>query len=520
VRDQSPGEVNIVSNKRTQRTGKAAVAPPNSGPQDIHVPQDTDTGVQVIAQPGYSIRYFYLRSIDSQTPNGSGQDHISLRHDPGQVALAVCDGVGQSYHGGVAARELGPRLVNWLWRQAPQLAGDEAALRRSLQEFLDRLTSPISEALNAYQQEAALPQVHASTAGLLQEALEEVRASGSETTFSSGYLALPDKQFPKGLLVLAWLGDSPIRVWDAGGGQRRFPGDEFAEGQHWSSRHGLSGYAPHVYVGTLDDVGRLAVHSDGVRAARLSLDRPVEASELSTYVDRTRAAGPIDDVSFVELLLTPQAAQELAQPSLSQVQISAERIDVRWPAVPAAERYEVAVRVDKEWVERKATTATHWAWKIQDAWKTSALQVRSQRGQDVSPWSVIQLDRPPAPAPVVSPPGPRPPRRGWRRVGVVLALVAVIAALVAGVAIGRATCPECPELPTLEPGFCLTPVPCEPTKVPGAFWTTPPAASPAGPASLAVAPRLLSWAGASGVQTYTVGDREGVGLCGGTLPQP
>ena len=311
--DQSSSEVAILTTEQASPTRKALPRRSGTGPRNVRVRQDADTGVQVVTHPDLTIRYFYLRSLDSQKPNGVGQDHIALRHDQRHAAFALCDGVGQSYQGGVAARELGNRLVDWFWDQAPELAGDEVKLRESLRQYLDRLTTPISKALLAHQQETDLPQAHASTVGLLREAMEEVRAAGSETTFSAGYLALPGRRFPKGLLVLVWLGDSPIHVWGGNGNQRELLGDRFVEGKHWSSRHGLSGLVPNVYLGTLDDVFRVAVHSDGLDAARLGLDRTVDGAALGTYVDQAQAAGPVDDVSFIELILPPKASSSTAR---------------------------------------------------------------------------------------------------------------------------------------------------------------------------------------------------------------
>ena len=110
---------------------------PDSG--HIQLDQHGETPLNNLATPFGVIRYLYSRSADSVAQETSGQDYLAFRYDEERVTFALCDGVGQSFMGELAARFLGERLVDWLWKyEGPS---DPVAFGAAVRMFLNHLQS-------------------------------------------------------------------------------------------------------------------------------------------------------------------------------------------------------------------------------------------------------------------------------------------------------------------------------------------------------------------------------------------
>src|SRR5690349_24469105 len=79
------------------------------------LPQDRETPLKPLEVSFGTALALYNRSIDSIQANTIGQDYVVFRYGPTDLTFAVCDGVGQSFMGDLAARLLGDALVDWLW---------------------------------------------------------------------------------------------------------------------------------------------------------------------------------------------------------------------------------------------------------------------------------------------------------------------------------------------------------------------------------------------------------------------
>ncbi|HRO23607.1 MAG TPA: protein phosphatase 2C domain-containing protein [Promineifilum sp.] len=122
-------------------------------------------------------RYAYARAADSRRDDEPGQDYLAFRDGADHFVFAVCDGVGQSFYGDLAARLLGDALVDWL-ETGPPVADHPAALVDSLPAFLSALTATAAERVDQYPIPDGPP--------LLREVLLEKQARGSEAMFVCG----------------------------------------------------------------------------------------------------------------------------------------------------------------------------------------------------------------------------------------------------------------------------------------------------------------------------------------------
>src|SRR5690349_14118824 len=109
----------------------------------LRLPQLSETAPQLHERPRFSYRFLYYRSAEGQEHTEAGQDYLAIREHGHRLAFALCDGVGQSFYGDVAARHLGDALLDWLWQLPISHDGDR--IGAEMAAFLASLTPSASE---------------------------------------------------------------------------------------------------------------------------------------------------------------------------------------------------------------------------------------------------------------------------------------------------------------------------------------------------------------------------------------
>jgi hypothetical protein len=285
-------------------------------PVTVTAPIDREASVMHGADGVFSWRWTYRRSADSQRSGAVGQDFLTFRHTADRFVFALCDGVGQSFFGEIAAQVVGSSLVDWLWGSLPGDSDDddadgelaEVALQRGLTGHLADLTETGTRIVNLHELPADLQP-------MLATVLEQKRSEGSASTFVAGRLDVPSAERPKGRLVLAWLGDSRVRLWNGDGERVDGLADTFTVGAAWSTRDGTVGDEPHVLVDDLTDAQTyVAAYSDGL-AGLDAHARPLFDAELDEAISAAQDAPASDDIALIEVWLTRVPEQEQPVPS-------------------------------------------------------------------------------------------------------------------------------------------------------------------------------------------------------------
>jgi len=349
---------------------------------DIHIPQHRDLPVQAASVGPFRIRFLYARSADSREAGQPGQDYLAFRSDGHRLAFALCDGVGQSFYGDLAARFLGDALVEWLWA-LPEPVSEPEAFRRELAAHLRALTGPASAHLQAVALPGDLPP-------MVREVLEQKRAMGSETTFVCGCLLEPTPATPQGQLLLAWMGDSRLRLWGQEGERTADLGASWDVAQRWSTRDGPKGGEPGIYVGPLVGIAHVQAYSDGLLSQEDALHPQLEDAALDRLVATLGEEPTSDDISFLQIDYRPGTLPlPLQTPRSIVAQLVNERLWASWSAVAGAERYEV------KWTDRAGRektirlNETEWTSPLCLLGGKHALRVRGIRGQEAGPWSRV-----------------------------------------------------------------------------------------------------------------------------------
>src|SRR5262245_61247445 len=87
-----------------------ATPPDVPPPEVLRVPIDRELEIEHRSHGPFAWRWTYRRSADSQKSGAVGQDYLTMRYGGSTLTFALCDGVGQSYFGDVAAGLLGDAL--------------------------------------------------------------------------------------------------------------------------------------------------------------------------------------------------------------------------------------------------------------------------------------------------------------------------------------------------------------------------------------------------------------------------
>ncbi|CAM4338871.1 hypothetical protein [Paenibacillus tarimensis] len=263
----------------------------------FHTDQHTEIPVTSREYGSLRLKYSYARSRETQLDGEAGQDYLSYLVKDGQLSFCICDGVSMSFCGQLASRYLGNELVAFM-EHADSGGSDGVSLQRQLQQYMKDITVPATDMVNRYE----LP---SSIGGLFREVLEEKRRIGSETTFVCGRVRTVTGEKGGLEIVLAWMGDTKIRLWhDMLERTSRLEGD-FSKWNRWSTLKGGIGEGPFIYKATLNSppaaaFNRIQIYTDGLHAYD-EWTRPLEDHELMYLVREAYTSPDSDDLTFLEL---------------------------------------------------------------------------------------------------------------------------------------------------------------------------------------------------------------------------
>ena len=392
----------------------------------LYIDPGRETPVRTGRHGELAYRYAYARAADTQQSAGVGQDFMAFRPGGEAFQFAVCDGVGQSFFGEIAAQFLARALLKWLSANQANLMSPD--VRADLARFLDGERQAASAVVEAHAIPSNLP-------AMLREVLEEKRAIGSEAMFVCGHISMPSAAHPSGAVFLAWMGDMRARLWRGESERTDWLGNVFETGQRWSTRSGLKRGRLNVFQAPLVGIDRLSVYSDGLALLDGYLTPPPD-HELDTLIRRQAESPTSDDIAFLDLRFPSPAPEETVHPEVRLQPVGRQLPDgwdVQWMPIPGAGFYQVAVLTDRERIYQTPFPA----FKVEAGrgLLPSHVRVRAVGGLKMGDWAEMQ---PVQPALKESPgrkpgPAPRPDKKiPWRGVVPLAAAVAAMAILAMG----------------------------------------------------------------------------------------
>jgi hypothetical protein len=393
-----------------QATGMRLSRHPQSPTRITRVTQNVETEVSFVAGPGANLRYAYFRSSDSMASAIEGQDFLIFQQDEGGLAFVVCDGVGSSFCGNIAARVLGEGLLEFLWRLDPASASTPGGLAESVGAFLRQLRKEGESQVNLYQIDDKLPP-------LVRQALEQQRAYGSEAVFAAGRVDYPIEGQDEGNLLLCWMGDTQLHALDADGHGIDI-GAEWTNKDRWSTTHGVKGRV-HAWVGSTQGVERLLAFSDGLSAYADRLSG-LSDGELEELIYKQLRSASSDDVALIDVALKtphymgldePATDPDLPVPQMIPLADPAfgQPFELGWTWEKKAKHYLLQVGGSPAFDHATTHTVQKEAWQVEAPSQPGRLYYRVRAvvgGGRMSRWSEPQPVRvayPPPPAPDLRP---------------------------------------------------------------------------------------------------------------------
>lgn len=354
-------------------------------PTILRVDQTRPLPITTAAENSFSLRYAFDRSADSIRAEAPGQDYLAINYERGRLAFTLCDGVSQSFYGDLAARILGNALVDWLWQQGSACLENPLDFQGQMAEFLQQLSEGASAQVRAF----PLPE---NMAPMLREVLEKKRALGSETTFTAGYIDIQSRQ-----ILLAWMGDSRLRVWDQ---RSELTGtllgtENFKTGERWSTRRACVGQLHTVRLSTVLAT-RLMTYSDGLaRLDRRVGPRSPGSDTLAQIIAESQYLPASDDVSFLEIHLGPAPDWQRPRPKppaqlRAETDSESEELRASWRPTPQATAYEIVLISARGWQIQPAA-APHWSAKFTTLPpQIESIAVRAWQEAEASAWSRLE----------------------------------------------------------------------------------------------------------------------------------
>ena len=299
----------------------------------MSVDQKERVGLSTLSSPHADVQYLYQPSYDSLEEGVEGQDYVVVGAGGGVVLFALCDGVGQSFFGQLAAKFLGDTLLDWLGTLEPVVEQRAVA---------DRLTALLTGLTAAGQRQVESYTLPADLAPLVRAAWEDQRDYGSETMFVCGRLHFGSgigDAGARGQCVLCWLGDSEIQVFDHDGAPLDL-GADWSSDERWSTRQGIKGAkAAHVWTCDLHRIGQIVAYSDGLDRVKDCLIHLVsDPDALRHEITQLYNSPQSDDISLVSI-----SPRRLSPPMLLEIDNRwlLGSYTLRWQPVSGAEAYVV-----------------------------------------------------------------------------------------------------------------------------------------------------------------------------------
>lgn len=263
----------------------------------LELDQGTETPLTEIKRGAFKMRYAYARAKVSRENGERGQDYLVWRAESYRAAFALCDGVGQSYFGGIGSQVVGEALLEWLWKLP--LASEQNNVEALLDKLRHHLDSKKDEATHIIDDKKLIHvegEIH-------REVLEKRRKErGTQSNFVCGLIDIPSDIYPEGRILLFWLGDAKLQIWQGDNNHSERLNATWSKKEGWSSKLGTSNKI-HQFSCTLNEVDSIIAFSDGVDpiAKHIHPMPFLESEKLAKGLAQERLGD--DDVSFFEIQL-------------------------------------------------------------------------------------------------------------------------------------------------------------------------------------------------------------------------
>jgi hypothetical protein len=324
----------------------------------IESEQSKDIRLTQVTRGPFMLRFASYRKSEDAKLHLRSEDYIVSELIPEKAVFALCDGVGSSYYGNIGSQFLGETLLNWLGNiDLPDsskfmnekitkvwLENLNTSLKKELDLKADFATSIINSKASPDQSE------------LVQLAERTQRDDfGTQSNFVGGIIWPKTKNHPNGLVLLFWLGNARIKIFN----ELEDLTDLTKWGENpeqlkevWSSKEGVVGHI-YSYLTDFSKITRILAYSDGLEDVEDRLIPNLQGGQLEELVRQAQSIKD-DDISFLEIFLSEDNQHEYSNDIVSKVRHQYSHSQI--PAVLQAQQkghFEVKENHDKPHKEKR-----------------------------------------------------------------------------------------------------------------------------------------------------------------------
>ncbi len=305
----------------------------------IETDQSRDIKLTEIARGPFLLRYLSYRKSEDAALNLRSEDYIVSEINPEKTVFGLCDGVGSSFYGNIGSQILGEVLLNWLGKVAGPNNFDPDK-PQTANKWLEKLTAELTAELNnrtVFATSVVQKKELTSQNEMVRMAESTQRDDfGTQSNFACGIVWPASPSLPKGLVLLFWLGNARLRLFNQNKDLTSLLGwgkdpDQLLE--VWSSKDVVIGRV-YSFVTDLSKVTSIIAYSDGLENAEEHIHPNLDGERLEALVQHSQSIKD-DDATFLELSANnkevPGLADDIVVPLRKHMQSVPPRAAVSTP---------------------------------------------------------------------------------------------------------------------------------------------------------------------------------------------
>ena len=282
----------------------------------IESEQSREVRLTELTRGPFVFRFLSYRKSEDAALNLRSEDYIVSELTPEKAIFGLCDGVGSSFYGNIGSQLLGEILLSWL-EKVPLPGKPSLEKPQAVNAWLGTITSELTSELNGKVTFAtSVVQRKEITSQDELVRLAEITQRddfGTQSNFACGILWPRSRVLPKGLVLLFWLGNARIRLFNQNRELTSMLGwgkDPNQLKEVWSSKDGVVGKV-YSYVTDLAAVTHIIAYSDGLENVEEQIRPHLDGAQLEALVQKSQSIKD-DDATFLELSTRPEEIPGLA----------------------------------------------------------------------------------------------------------------------------------------------------------------------------------------------------------------
>jgi hypothetical protein len=264
--------------------------------------QSREMGLTQIARGPFVFRYASYRKSEDAKLNLRSEDLIISELTPKQALFGICDGVGSSFYGNIGSQILAETILSWS-KSHPLPSREDLIdpigwvhkMSHDLQTHLNEATKFATDFIQRKELRGK--------AALIQLAEQTQRDDfGTQSNFAAGIIWPKSAALPDGLVLLFWLGNARLRIFNKENELTHLLGwgrDSDQLKEVWSSKEGVLGNIC-SYITDLSHITAIIAYSDGLEGVEEQIHPNISGSKLESLVSLAQSIKD-DDISFLEI---------------------------------------------------------------------------------------------------------------------------------------------------------------------------------------------------------------------------